>query len=97
MTYPGRSRTPVASLAPKPYDPIRLCVFATVALISWLAGPWAVLFFALLGLAGYVKARRAGLTHSKCKLRDTRLVIAYLALIAAGAGVAIFHSFQPLI
>jgi hypothetical protein len=69
----------------EPYDPLRLCVYATVAVIAWLLGPWAVLGFAVLGLAGYIRARRAGLLQSKCKLRDTRLVIGYLAVIAIAA------------
>ncbi|MGI5285028.1 hypothetical protein ACQEVF_17060 [Nonomuraea polychroma] len=73
----------------QPYDPLRLCVYATVALLAWLLGPWAVLGFAALGFAGYWKARRAGLTRSKCLLRDTRLVLAYLALIALAALAAI--------
>ena len=81
-----RSTTTSTSTGPTPgYDPLRLCVFTTVALIAWLAGPFAVAFFAVLGLVGYVKARRAGLTHSRCVLRDTRLVIAYLALVLLAA------------
>lgn len=48
----------------QPYDPLRLCVYATVALLAWLLGPWAVAGFAALGLVGYVRARRAGLMHS---------------------------------
>ncbi len=69
-----------------PYDPLRLCIFATVALLGWLLGPVALLLFAGLGLAGYTKAYRAGLTRSKCFLRDTRLVIGYLSVLAlAGA------------
>ncbi|MGW4947328.1 hypothetical protein ACWEOZ_37740 [Actinoplanes sp. NPDC004185] len=72
-----------------PADPLRLCVYATVAALAWLAGPLAVTAFAALGLAGYVRARRAGLRRSKCVLRDVRLVVAYLtALTAAGlAGI----------
>ena len=70
-----------------PYDPLRLCVFATVALIAWLLGPVAVAIFAVLGAVGYVRARRAGLLRSRCKLGDTRLVISYLVLVAL-AGVA---------
>jgi hypothetical protein len=66
----------------KPYDPLRLCVYATVALLAWLLGPWAVAGFAGLGFAGYWRARRAGLTRSRCLLRDTRLVLAYLGLLA---------------
>ena len=69
-----------------PYDPLRLCVFATVALIAWLLGPVAVAIFAVLGAVGYIRARRAGLLRSRCKLGDTRLVISYLLLVAlAGA------------
>jgi hypothetical protein len=71
------------------YDPLRLCVYATVALLAWLSGPWAVLGFAVLGLIGYVRARRAGLLRSACVLRDTRLVIGYLALLGLGAATAI--------
>jgi hypothetical protein len=71
------------------YDPLRLCVYTTVAALAWLLGPFAVLAFAGLGLAGYVRARRAGLTRSACVLRDTRVVIGYLALLAAAAAVAI--------
>lgn len=70
-----------------PYDPLRLCVYATIAVVAWLVGPLAVIGFALLGFAGYWRARRTGLTRSKCVLRDTRVVLAYLALIAlVGAG-----------
>jgi len=75
--------------APAPFDPLRLCIYATVAVIAWLAGPYAVAGFAGLGLAGYVRARRAGLSRSRCLLRDTRLVIAYLALLLAVALVTI--------
>jgi hypothetical protein len=75
------------------YDPLRLCVYATVALIAWLLGPWAVVAFAVLGLVGYVRARRAGLLQSKCVLRDTRLVIGYLAVIAVIGVAAIAYSF----
>ncbi|MGW3346744.1 hypothetical protein ACWDA3_25820 [Nonomuraea rubra] len=73
----------------EPYDPLRLCVYATVALLGWLLGPWAALGFAALGFAGYWKARRAGLTRSRCFLRDTRLVLAYLGLIGLAALAAI--------
>ena len=74
-----------------PYDPLRLCIFATIALLGWLLGPVALLGFAVLGLVGYAKAYRAGLTRSKCFLRDTRLVITYLALlaVAGAAGVVV--------
>ncbi|MFN3006550.1 hypothetical protein [Mycolicibacterium wolinskyi] len=81
--------------AGEPYDPLRLCVYATVALLAWLLGPWAVAAFAVLGLAGYIRARRAGLLHSKCVLRDTRLVIGYLGVIAAIAIAGIVVSYLP--
>jgi hypothetical protein len=70
---------------PSAYDPLRLCIFATIALLGWAAGPVALAVFAAVGFAGYWKARRRGLTTSKCYLRDTRLVLAYLGiLLAAG-------------
>lgn len=77
------------SATTSPPDPLRLCVYATVAALAWWLGPFALLAFAALGLAGYLRARRAGLTRSKCVLRDTRLVIAYLAVLAAAATVGI--------
>lgn len=81
--------------ANEPYDPLRLCVYATVALLAWLLGPVAVAAFAGLGLIGYIRARRAGLQHSKCALRDTRLVIAYLGVIAVVAVVATVNNLWP--
>jgi hypothetical protein len=73
-----------------PYDPLRLCVFATVALLGGVLGPVALLGFAALAIVGYARARRAGLLRSKCKLGDTRLVLAYLALLAVAACVGIY-------
>jgi hypothetical protein len=70
-----------------PHDPLRLCVYATVALIAWVLGPVAVLGFAVLGFVAYWRARRAGLTRSKCVLRDTRLVLGYLGLLAVAGAV----------
>ncbi|MFC5432889.1 hypothetical protein ACFPJ2_04280 [Microbacterium suwonense] len=72
-----------------PFDPLRLCVFTTIALISAVLGPIAVLAFALIAIAGYAKARRGGLLRSRCKLGDTRLVLAYLSVIAVASIVAI--------
>ncbi len=79
------------------FDPLRLCIFATVALITWVAGPVAVAGFAALGLAGYVRARRAGLQRSRCVLRDTRLVIGYLALVLGAAVVAVVLDVRALL
>lgn len=71
--------------SPPTFDPLRLCIFATIALLGWAAGPVALAVFAAIGFAGYWKARRRGLTRSNCYLRDTRLVLAYLGiLLAAG-------------
>ncbi|MDQ4503309.1 hypothetical protein [Sinomonas sp. ASV322] len=66
-----------------PFDPLRLCIFATIALLGWLAGPPALVVFSAIGFVGYAKARRAGLTTSKCFLRDTRLVLLYLGILTA--------------
>lgn len=74
---------------PAAFDPLRLCVFATVALLGWLLGPVALIFFAGLGFSGYWRARRAGLTQSRCVLRDTRLVLAYLGLLVAVGAVGV--------
>ena len=86
---------PVTTTAPEPatkepYDPLRLCIFATVALLGWLLGPFALMFFAGLGFLGYLKARRAGLSRSKCVLRDTRLVLGYLGLLVVAAALGIW-------
>lgn len=72
-----------------PFDPLRLCVFTTVALIACVLGPIAVLGFAVIAIAGYARARRQGLMRSKCKLGDTRLVLAYLSVIAVASAVGI--------
>lgn len=82
---PGGNGQPAE--APEPFDPLRLCIFATISMLGWLFGPLAVVVFAGVGFAGYWKARQAGLTRSKCYLRDTRLVLAYLFVFLA-AGVA---------
>jgi hypothetical protein len=72
------------------FDPLRYCIFTTIALIAWAAGaPVAVALMSAIGLAAYVSAWRAGLRTSKCVLRDTRLVIAYLAAALTASVVAI--------
>jgi hypothetical protein len=61
------------------FDPIRFCVFTTVALLAWLCGPpLAVTLMSGLGLWAYAAAWRRGLRESRCFLRDARLVMAYL-------------------
>src|SRR5947209_685378 len=69
------------------FDPIRFCVYTTVALLAWLVSP-PVMVMAMsgLGLWAYWRAMRGGLTRSKCVLRNPRLVLLYLgAVFAAGA------------
>lgn len=86
----GGAPQPAADSA-APFDPLRLCIFATISMLGWLFGPLAVVVFATVGLLGYWKARKAGLTRSKCYLRDTRLVLAYLGLfLAAGIWGVVF-------
>lgn len=86
---PQVGREEVGREASAPYDPLRLCIYATIALLGWLGGPVTLLAFAVLGFTGYLTARRAGLTRSRCFLRDTRLVLAYLGLLGAAAAVGI--------
>jgi hypothetical protein len=73
---------------PAPFDPLRLCVYATIALITCVLGPIALLAFASIAIAGYARARRAGLLRSRCKIGDTRLVLVYLSALAVLAAVA---------
>ncbi|MFN8070221.1 MAG: hypothetical protein U0R66_00175 [Mycobacterium sp.] len=77
------------SAEPTAFDPLQLCVFATVALLGWLLGPVALIVFAALGFSGYWRARRAGLTRSRCRLRDTRLVLVYLGVLVAAGVVGV--------
>jgi hypothetical protein len=82
--------------APAPHvptgiDPLRFCVFTTVALLAWLLGaPAVVMAMSAMGLWAYGGAMRRGLTRTRCVLRHPRLVIAYLALafVAAAAALA---------
>lgn len=90
MTTPPLNQYDATVGDPAPaFDPLRLCVFTTIALIACVLGPIAVLAFAIVAIAGYARARRAGLMRSRCKLGDTRLVLAYLTVVAVAAAVAI--------
>ncbi|MCP3974719.1 MAG: hypothetical protein GY720_09525 [bacterium] len=81
-------RSPVTPAGSAEYDPLRLCIYTTIGLISWLiTPPLTVAIFGSIGVIGYWRARRRGLASSRCLLGDTRLVIGYLAL-AAVAGAA---------
>ncbi len=71
-------------LPPAVPDPIRFCVWTTVALLAWLLSPpVAAALFAAAGIVAYARAYRRGLRQSDCILRDVRLVMLYLALVAA--------------
>jgi hypothetical protein len=66
---------------PPVFDPIRYCVFTTVAIIAWVfSAPAAVALMSGMGLWAYVDAYRKGLRQTKCVLRDPRLTIVYLVL-----------------
>ena len=95
MSSTAAAEKPPGAVGAGPYDPLRLCVYATVALLGWVLGPVAVLGFAALGFAGYWQARRRGLTRSRCVLRDTRVVLGYLGLLVlAGAAGAGWYAYQ---
>ncbi|MEP7013501.1 MAG: hypothetical protein ABJC13_24530 [Acidobacteriota bacterium] len=67
-------------------DPFRLCTYATLVALAWLFSPPVVLAIcAILGFVAYAKALRAGLKRSRCLLRDTRLTLVYLGVLAVMA------------
>ena len=60
-------------------DPLRYCIFTTIAVLAWLLDPAvAVLVMSGLGLWAYGGAYRAGLRESRCVLRHVGFVFAYL-------------------
>ncbi len=80
---------PTRPYSEKEFDPLQLCIYTTIGVLAWLLTPAAVVAaFGTLGVVAYVRARRRGLAKSRCKLGDTRLVIAYLAFAALAAWVA---------
>lgn len=92
-TQPPAAFDPVTSVKTQPFDPLRLCIYTTIAVLAWLLTPAVVAAgFSGVALAAYAKARRAGLVRSKCKLGDTRLVMAYLgAVFVASTGVVVYR------
>jgi hypothetical protein len=74
-------------------DPLRSCVFTTIALLAWVAGPVVVTLLAALGLAAYVGAARRGQHRSRCVLRFVPLVILYLAAALAAGVVGVVRWF----
>jgi hypothetical protein len=81
-------------LPPPPIaDPLRFCVWTTVALLAWIVSPALVAaIFGFAGLYAYGKAWQAGLRQSDCILRDPRLVMLYLGLVGlAGVGWTVWR------
>ncbi|HWH51529.1 MAG TPA: hypothetical protein VN651_08285 [Gemmatimonadaceae bacterium] len=75
------------------YDPLRFCVYTTVALLAWLvSAPVMMMAMSALGLWAYGRAIRGGLTRTKCVLRSPRLVLGYLSLVfIAGAAALVWR------
>jgi hypothetical protein len=79
------------------WDPLRYCIFTTIALMAWLVpAPFVVVAMAGLGVVAYTRAWRRGLRRSRCVLGDVRIVVAYLALALltglVGIGWLLFRS-----
>ena len=78
------------SQPPVPFDPIRLCVYTTIAVLAWIVGaPVMMMAMSALGLVAYWRAMRDGLTRSKCVLRKPRLVLFYLGSVFVAGAAAI--------
>ena len=72
------------------FDPLRYCVYTTVALLSWIVSPPVmVMAMSALGLWAYSRAMRDGLTRSKCVLRKPKLVLLYLGTVFAAGAVGL--------
>lgn len=97
-TYPG-SAAPASTPEPEAahtFDPLRYCIFTTIALLAWAVGPAPVVMaMSGLGLLAYGGAWRRGLRQSRCVLGDVRIVLGYLgvAFVLGGAvtGVTLFR------
>jgi hypothetical protein len=74
-------------------DPLPLCVYTTVALLAWILTPALIAaVFGAVAFRAYWKSWRAGLRRSDCILRDPRLVMLYLGLVAvAGAAFTVLR------
>jgi hypothetical protein len=89
---PGTTgRVPAAFVEPPAGSPRRegvaACTLTAVALLAWLIGPApTVALTSGVGLVGHLARARQAHRAGTCILRDTRLVLAYLAVaFAAGA------------
>ncbi len=72
------------------FDPLRYCVYTTVALLAWLVSP-PVMVMAMSGIGFwmYTRAIRGGLARSKCVLRKPKLVLFYLGAVFIAGGVGL--------
>lgn len=87
-TYPRSASPPPEPDAPPTFDPLRYCIFTTIALLAWVVGPAPVAtVMSGLGLAAYARAWRGGLRQSRCVLGDVRLVVAYLGVAFVWAAI----------
>ena len=69
-TMAGSTQTPPAARAS--FDPLRFCVYTTVALLAWLvSAPVMMMAMSALGLWAYGR--------TKCVLKSPRLVLGYLS------------------
>ena len=94
-TYSSRRATPPAASPPVPtgIDPLRFCVFTTIALLAWLLGaPAVVMAMSAMGLWAYGRAVRGGLQQTRCVLRRPKLVLGYLALAFVAAGATLLNA-----
>ena len=94
----GMPQSPDGTKGQAPSDPLRLCIFTTIAVLAWLlTPPLVVVWMATLGLLGYVRVYREGLTRTRCFLRDVRLVLLYLSLAwLAGAYFTVWSAIHWL-
>jgi hypothetical protein len=94
--HPASTSAPSSPAADAPragFDPLRYCVYTTVALLAWLvSAPVMMMAMSALGFWVYTRAIRGGLTRSKCVLRSPRLVLVYLGVVfVAGAAGAVWR------
>jgi hypothetical protein len=73
-------------------DPLKFCVFTTLALLAWVAGPFVVTLMAALGLIAYGRAVTRGQRSTRCWLRDTRLAVVYLSVALVAGLIGLVHA-----
>jgi hypothetical protein len=81
---------PPPPMARATFDPLRFCVYTTIALLAWLvSAPVMMMVMSALGLWAYGRAIRGGLTRTKCVLKSPRLVLGYLSLVLVAGATAL--------